>query len=353
LHYTDTFGSEQYIPHIGLFDMVHFNSFYPKVPRLVRCEQEQFTEYKCDGLKWTVPLDKEGISPTPILGTKQHKLFGQYKRYSALQQGSDYAPAGERSSVDLAILQGAQRPHPFMQEIIDNLLQQKFGNNDDSSYMTLHARVEPDMLAHNVCPGKKEGNLTKIFQYLEQTFPDPPAKFVFMPINREYMEEEGYPNKKDPSKTNWMAVENLNALNNAVKNGLWGGRAKVFEFGARMLKGTRVSPYYVVDFQSAFVITSSNLSVLLNVHIISLRLTDRLTELTLQYERRSSIVGAMVNYYVALGGNVFVGTEISSYAMDLLAARFYRGIRENYKYGPNGLERWTQETDQHPPNFVC
>ena len=303
---SDTFGSNQMIPHIGLYDMVHFNSFYPKVPRLIRCEQEYLTEYDCSTMKWTVPLNRTTppiTSPIPIFGGKQHNWFGMYKRYSELTGKGEYAEPGKRHPVDLAILQGAQRPHPFMQEIIDNMLRKKFGDNaqEDATYMTLHARVEPDMLVHPMCPAKKEGNLTKIFAYLEETFPDPPAPFVFMPINRQYMEDDlALP----------QAVENLQALNDAVKNGLWGGRAKVFEFGANVLKGTR-------------------------------------------YERRSSIGGAMINYYVALGGNVFVGTEISTYAMDLMASRFYRGNLENYKYGPNGIERWMKEGDTKPPNFSC
>jgi hypothetical protein len=178
-------------------------------------------------------------------------------------------------------------------------------------YMTLHARVEPDMVKHPVCRQFKETNLTKIFEMVEATFPDPPATKMFMPINRQYMEKEGYPNIKNPNATNWIAVENQAALNSAVTNGLWGGRVQVFEFGANALKGTK-------------------------------------------FENRPSTTGAMLNYYIALGGNVFIGTEISSYSVDLLSTRFFTGNRENYRYLPTGLEKWPADDGAtRPPGFSC
>ena len=131
-----------------------------------------------------------------------------------------------------------------------------------------------------------------------------------MPINRQYMEKEGKINERDYSKTNWIAVDNLNSLNRAVKHGLWNGTVKVFEFGSNALKFT-------------------------------------------PYEKRPSTTGALLNYYISLGGNIFVGTEISSYSTDLLATRFYRGIFENYKYTPNGVERWTKEGDIKPAAHEC
>jgi hypothetical protein len=158
---------------------------------------------------------------------------------------------------------------------------------------------------------QKERNLTKIFQFLEKTFPEPPAPLVFMPINRQYMEREGLATTKEPNRTNLVAVDNLNALNRAVEQGLWNGKVQVFEFGANALKGTR-------------------------------------------FEKRPSTAGAILNFYIALGGNVFVGTEVSSYSVDLTSTRFYReNTTRNYKYLPDGLQEWTPKGTKHAPGFRC
>jgi hypothetical protein len=167
--------------------------------------------------------------------------------------------------------------------------------------MTLHARVEPDMMKQRTCWNSKVANLTDIFRFLEETFPNPPATRIFMPINRQYREAEGEINTKDPNSTNWLAVHNLKELNRAVKDGLWGGRAKIFEFGSNVLKGTK-------------------------------------------YESRASTTGAVLNFFIAQNANVFVGTRVSTYSMDLLHARFYNGNIENYEYQPAGLERSTDNT---------
>ena len=131
-------------------------------------------------------------------------------------------------------------------------------------------------------------NLTDIFEALEKHFPTPPAPHLFMPINRQYLEKEGYPDTEHPDKTNWIAVNNLKALNDAASYGLWNGTVKVFEFGANVLKNTK-------------------------------------------YKDRPSTAGALLNFHIATGGEVFIGTEISTYSFDILSTRFYSGNRKNYK----------------------
>jgi hypothetical protein len=324
----DTFGTNRRIPHETLFDVVHWNSHFPDLPRMISCDPEIFhQDYNCSTNNWIVPPDTQwnATSPHRLSGMQwaQHRLFGRYKRYS--KATGPFATPDFPNKVDMLMMKGALRPSPALQTLIDKLirgLDESNGNDNNNSttspttggtmtpYMTLHARVEPDMIKHPVCRQFKETNLTKIFEMVEATFPDPPATKMFMPINRQYMEQEGYPNQKNPNATNWIAVENLAALNRAVKQGLWGGRVKVFEFGANALKGTK-------------------------------------------FEDRPSTTGAMLNYYIALGGNVFIGTEISSYSVDLLSTRFYTGNRENYRYLPSGLVKWPADGDTHPPGFSC
>lgn len=190
-------------------------------------------------------------------------------------------------------------------------------NNVSVPYMTVHARVEPDMQNHPVCRDYKVLNLTNIVEFLETKWKEPPTTQVFLPINRQILEEEGKvvePGSKQAKKgkeTNWIAVNNLRELNRLSKEGLWGGRVKVFEFGANALKGTRYE------------------------------------------ERMSSIGGSILNYHIATNANIFVGTEISSYSNDLVATRFYRGKFENYFYRPDGLHQATTEESTEPPAFVC
>jgi hypothetical protein len=124
------------------------------------------------------------------------------------------------------------------------------------------------------------------------------------------MEKEGYPNEKNMSATNWVAVENLKILNHAVKHGLWNGTVQVFEFGANALHGTR-------------------------------------------FAERPSISGALLDFYKASNANVFVGAKILSFSHDLAATRFYAGNVRNYRYTPAGVVEWTTNETKHPPEFAC
>jgi hypothetical protein len=305
IRHKDTFGTNKLIPFEFLFDVEHWNSFYPALPRMVHCDQELFPNYNCTARRGIMTND------TTLLHWDDrfyNKLFSIYMRYSLKQRGPMMA-AGFRNSMDLLMIKGALRPHPDLLAITNQLLGD-LGGNGTIPYMTLHARVEPDMIKHPVCLDYKVTNLTEVFRFLEKTFPDPPATRIFMPINRQYMEDGGKIDTLNRDKTNWLAVENLEELNRAVKDGLWGGRAKVFEFGSNALKGSK-------------------------------------------YESHPSTAGAVLNFFIAQHANVFVGTRISSYSMDLLHARFYNGNIENYQYLPSGLRRWTDNTTEHPPGFGC
>jgi hypothetical protein len=221
------------------------------------------------------------------------------------------------------MFEGAMRPHPDLQAVIDRILEENVmmvktrnGTITDSStslaadFMTLHARVEPDMQKHVVCWDKKVLNLTDIFAFLETKWHDPPVSKIFIPINRQYMEREAKINRVKPEETNWIAYNNLRALNAAVAHGLWGGRVKVVEFGAKALMGT-------------------------------------------PYAEKPSTPGAMLNFFLGIRAKIFVGSEVSSFAHDLLATRFYRGYTKNYKYLPSGLAYWTPPGTVDPPGFRC
>ena len=173
IKHKDTYGTNRAIPHSDLYDIVHFNTYYPTVPRLVACDESIHTDYNCtsngyrdDWQELNPGLKFDQLTkPKPFMEWKRHVWFGQYRRYAKLDTGrrkSDLANCTtqddgkeicRRNNLDLAILRGAQRPHPKLQRIIDGLLEKQFEGipKEDRLYMTLHARVEPDMVQH---PGK-------------------------------------------------------------------------------------------------------------------------------------------------------------------------------------------------------
>lgn len=317
----DTYGSNKHIPFERLWDVPHWNSHYPALPRLVHYDpvlHDQFDLkkrhwYTLSGGNWTdrerVNVYKERTRPYP--SWKQPHLFGAYHRY-ANGRGPFPIEGGHRRPAEKLMLTGAMRPHPKLREIIE-LCQQTM----TSHYMTLHARVEPDMQKHVVCRDRKVLKLREIFDFIEKKWPQPPVKRIFIPINREYLEKEGSNDyvsqlnaQNRSEEINWIAVENLNVLNEARHNGLWGGKVKVVEFGEKVLKDT-------------------------------------------EYSDTPSTTAALVNFFISIGAKIFIGTEVSSYSHDLLATRFFLNDMENYKYLPDGLHHWTPPGLVDPPGHQC
>jgi len=299
-----------------------------------------------------------------------------------------------RNPAEVLMLLGALRPHPALQAVVDRsvtILRQRAAaaiasrrrgssnshdgannnnnahnnsNNNNANesppqslsfrYMTLHARIEPDMQIHPVCRTKKVFSLQEIVDKVEANWPmdanadanaEPPVDVVFLPINRQYLEKEGtlpsgYNDHDHEDRTdksiNWMAVDNLRLLNRLTSNtgstsGMWNGRVPVVEFGSRGLKGT-------------------------------------------VYEHRPSLSGSILNYFVGMDADLFVGSEVSSFSHDLLAARFYRRQQKqqqtngqghphphqhqhyDYKYLPGPgvpLQEWITDDMVAPPGFLC
>jgi hypothetical protein len=400
----DTYGTNSFIPFASLWDVPHWNSHYPRLPRLVDYDPILHSQFNFDNARWyrtptfanttnttsiNTTVDDFSSAPTRILtppagwfGTYglfatpkpqrphgygfQHKLMAAYThyakgkgRYTILSNDNTTtttAKSSRRNPAEILMLQGAMRPHPDLQAILDRLLirasllqpnestatsnYDDVGNDGSSTvplqldYMTLHARVEPDMQKHKVCRDKKVLNLTDIFEFIQAKWKDPPVSTIFMPINRQYLELEGdiynqanssrngngakmnlpgaekKKKRKSGQQINWIAVENLKALNRARDEGLWSGRAQVLEFGASALEGT-------------------------------------------SYADKPSTAGAMVNFFIGVPAKIFIGTEVSSFSHDLVATRFFRGYSENYKYLPSGLHDWTPRGTVDPPGFAC
>ena len=324
IYMKDTYGTNRVIRFQDLWDIPHFNSFYPALPRLVDHDpilHEQFnpqtTNYPwfrnanhsfCNAQE-TFCTEKSPVRPH-ALGDKR-QFLGGYIAYAKGKGKFGTYPLRQRHPAEILMLQTALRPHPQLQSIWNEKRKELVGENNkknnqngtEHDYMTLHARVEPDMQHHPICPEKKVINLTGIFQFLESTWKDPPVAKVFMPVNRQLLEQA-------QGKRNAMADHNLKELNRVRDYGLWNGRTKVYEFGSHALQGT-------------------------------------------PYEKKPSTPGAMLNFFLSVDAKIFVGTEVSSYSHDVLATRFFRGYMDNYKYLPQGLVHWTPPGTAVPPGFSC
>ena len=327
----DTFASKSLISFHAMWDIPHWNSYYPRLPRLVSFDpvaHDQFNPkarewYRRPDMKWTDVKNETTYSePTrPIPYGRQHHLGAGYIRYTQGKGPFANNDGRIRNPAEILMLQEALRPNPRLREIINEKLlslQHSGGSastNKTVEYMTLHARIEPDMQKHNYCTDKKVLKLTEIFDFIQEKWPDPPVNHIFIPINRNFLEREGSEGvvqnlQKKNETVNWIAVENLQALNKARDEGLWDGRVNVFEFGSNALKDT-------------------------------------------EYAKVSTTAGALVDFFIALGGKIFIGSEVSSWANTLVVMRFYQNITETYKYLPDGLHEWIVPGTIDPPAFEC
>lgn len=375
LQHKDTYGTNEFVPFEVYFDVEHWNSFYNatqygthggntsdpgrhpiSLPRLVYYDPKIHSQW--DGasngyveavLNGTIqePTHPYGfLQPsTRLQMTYQRYATGKTKfvqRYDRHENHStvNIFEQSIRNPAEILMLQGALRPNPTLQRILESLLrkmkQQANQHSptppNDWSYMTLHARVEPDMQRHPMCKEKKILRLDQIIRMMEDKFTSPPVSIVFMPINRQYLEKEGIlpeessnATNRNDSSINWVAVDNLRELNRITTEGLWNGTVPVVEFGANALKGT-------------------------------------------VYEHRPSTAGAILNFFLTLQPecSIFVGTEVSSFSHDVLASRFYRGYTssrdeetpitaqyQNFKYLPEGLLDWISPGMVDSPGFLC
>jgi len=186
IQWKDTYGHEQYLQHHKLFDILHWNSFYPQLPRLVRYDKEVHPDIKVRGTKvkiegkWylkaafvqsTVGNREEtfrlATNPVPIWEA-EGEMFRKYKRFMKEHEHEhehdhehehehdhDAPLSFEKKGIDIykTIMNGAFRPHPEIQVMIDRFIDEKINTDEEDrgGIMVLHARVEPDMQNHPVC----------------------------------------------------------------------------------------------------------------------------------------------------------------------------------------------------------
>jgi hypothetical protein len=141
----DTYGSNIYIPFAELWDLEHWNSFYPTLPRFVHPDPIIHDQWNPKTRDFTYRnADDSLITEQPVhpyaFGFQRHLMAG-YIRYAGGR--GPYTNHRHRHPAEILMLQGALRPSPYLQGIIDEKLQALDGTaaNETVEYITLHARV--------------------------------------------------------------------------------------------------------------------------------------------------------------------------------------------------------------------
>lgn len=355
IQWKDTYGQEKYLQHQKLFDIVHWNSFYPQLPRIVQYDKRLHPDIKVragqeeiEGKRYSkVAFLQENVkggpfelakNPTP-LGQSRRQTMNQYKMFTKRvdQETSSvvYVPAKVKMGVEL-IMKSAFRPHPQIQSFIDDFVKgMRTSMKQNSSmerkvgdgFMVLHARVEPDMQNHPMCKDKKVKNITDVIESMYRQYPEPPVSWVVLIFNRKLVEalvtgekaSQMIANKELNESFQVQSIQeltayNLQVINDCLENGLWNGRVRVKEAGSKYVEEISTDPWY---------------------------------------SHYSNIVGGILNFFMAIQSDIFVGTEVSSYSTLVANSRFYRGQRNNYFYRPNGLYWVTPPNATKPHRFVC
>jgi hypothetical protein len=327
VNWKDTYGHNDFVPHRILWDVVHWNTFYPVLPRFASYDKNIHTdlalvETKVDlggssFVKRQVNYNVTGnifvnATKPPPLGQNPMQSKNKYKMFvKTLDKGRAKQVLPLQLEMYETILKGALRPHPFLQSIIDKIRIQLGAENE--GYMVLHARVEPDMIRQNerVCRDWRVTNMTDIINMIYEKFPEPPVGTVLIVFARSIMEDEAKKSKKD--KFNILNDHNLKVINEIVENGMWGGKVKVVEAGSRMIEdaGSDIFKYY------------------------------------------SNLVGSIVNFFLAIQSDILVGTQISTFSTLAMNSRLYREQRENYFYRPMGIHWMSPPNATKPHKFSC
>ena len=159
----------------------------------------------------------------------------------------------------------------------------------------------------------KVWNITDIISSIYSKYPEPPVTTVLIQFSRALIEEEADTTDNTMDKYHIMNHHNLKEINRLVQEGMWGGQVKVVEAGSAIVEEAG-DPFY---------------------------------------KYYSNIAGGIVNLFLAVQSNIFVGTEVSTYSSMAVNMRYFRDLKENYFYRPDGLFHVTPPDRKKPFWFAC
>lgn len=144
-------------------------------------------------------------------------------------------------------------------------------------------------------------------------YPEPPVKTVLVQFSRALIEAEAINTRNENDKYHILNDHNLKEMNRLVKDGMWGGKVEVVEAGSAIVEKAG-HPFY---------------------------------------KYYSNIAGGIVNMFLAIQSSIFVGTEVSTYSVMVSNMRFYRDIKNDFFYRPEGLYQVTPPGREKPFYFTC
>ena len=153
-------------------------------------------------------------------------------------------------------------------------------------------------------------NMTAIIDMIYEKFPEPPVSTVLLQFSRDQLDPYANSTYKNDT-THDLLVDNIKQINLLVEKGMWGGKVKVVEAGSRKLEEAG-NPFYA---------------------------------------RYSTIAGGIMNLFLAIEADIFIGTAISTYSAVAVNARYYRERKENYFYHPDGMYLVPPENSTRPFYF--
>jgi hypothetical protein len=318
------------IPHDLVFDVDHWNTFSPILPKLI----EASPDMDC----WTTNLPNNSSLPllsqevvkrgflTPVANLSHslvtRDLVINLRLLDVLRNVSSHCDTplsvygggtgagrlwrdysniinkkGDFLRADSTILK-ALRPKQEWRDLATSCPASKTSKD----YIALHARMELEMMGHS-CGREMERNLTRLFQHVQDLAEELKVGGVFVAVSRSGIEIK---NGTLYDKFKVYADENLDALNRVVGDGvsdgagLLGGDVKVFECGQHLMDKYYSEHPHSIDY--------------------------------------GSLLQSVVNFYIATEAKAFVGVRGSSYSTDIWTTRYHQGKGDsNYEYTKEGI----------------
>jgi hypothetical protein len=190
------------------------------------------------------------------------------------------------------------------------------------NFIALHARIELEMMNHP-CGADMEKNLTKILGHVNRLYND---------LRQQAKETPpGDDRKNAPISGLFIAVSR-----SGMKVTNTNGNKRFRDFADENLRTLdRITKEPHQDYDSA---VDSFLT--LPVFECGEKLLDQYYGLHPNVPDHGSLLQSVVNFYIAVSSNVFVGVSGSSYSTDVLTTRYWLGKgATNYRYTQTGVEQ--------------
>lgn len=181
IQWKDTFGTNDKVSHHKLWDVAHWNTFYPTIPRMVKydsryhphvveggkaIEMEGGIRFKVPEMTYNVTWDiweNRSITKPAPSGQNRHQSLNSYNQMMRFHDHNSKHPQKTlQFSFYKPMIAGALKPHPFLQQLVEK---EKAKLSAGGKFMAFHTRVEPDMARQDrVCTVSSAKQKSRIWQ---------------------------------------------------------------------------------------------------------------------------------------------------------------------------------------------